>query len=149
MTVSVALRGGRIREGSLGRLCRQGGIRREHSSLHEEGISGPLEQNNRATDREYSGSYSQNKSSCSCTRRSRPGDKRERERKSSVRRVESVATAQEWFTQGKVAFAQKKSRTQMLWVLTLSGDWHTSEETAVPHPFPHMMRVPVFIALCD
>ena len=29
----------------------------------------------------------------------------------------------------------------MLWVLQLAGDWHASEETAVPHPEPHLMRV--------
>ena len=64
---------------------------------------------------------------------------------------ESIASAQEWFSQGRVAFAQKRSRTQMQWVLQLSGDFHPSEEPAVPHPEPHMMRVPVFsfIALCD
>ena len=63
---------------------------------------------------------------------------------------ESIASGQEWFSQGKVAFAQKRSRTQMQWLLQFSGDFHPSEETAVPHPEPHMMRVPVFlIALCD
>ena len=55
--------------------------------------------------------------------------------------AESRASVQEWFTQGRAAIAQKKSRTQMQWMLQLAGDWHASEETAVPHPEPHMMRV--------
>ena len=54
---------------------------------------------------------------------------------------ESIASAEEWFSQGRVAFAQKRSRTQMQWVLQLSGDFHPSEETAVPALEPHMMRV--------
>ena len=57
------------------------------------------------------------------------------------------ARGQEWFSQGRVAFAQKRSRTQMQWVLQLSGDFHPSEETAVvPHQEPHMMRVLVILS---
>ena len=49
--------------------------------------------------------------------------------------------AQEWFSERRVSIAKKKSRTQMLWLLQLAGDWHASVETATPHPHPHMMRV--------
>ena len=60
---------------------------------------------------------------------------------------ESITSAQEWFSQGRVTFAQKRSRTQMQWVLQLSGDFHPSEETAVvPHQEPHMMRVLVILS---
>ena len=31
----------------------------------------------------------------------------------------------------------------MQWVLQMSGDFHPSEETAVPAMEPHMMRVPI------
>ena len=49
--------------------------------------------------------------------------------------------AQEWFSERRASIAKKKSRTQMLWLLQLAGDWHASVETATPHPHPHMMRV--------
>ena len=64
------------------------------------------------------------------------------QRESNARRAKSI---EEWFSQGRVAFAKKKSRTQMQWVLQLSGDFHPSEETAVPNPEPHLMRVPVLL----
>ena len=47
-----------------------------------------------------------------------------------------------YYNQTMVNYLRKKSRTQMLWTLTLSGDWHIDYETeAVPDLHArHMMR---------
>jgi len=47
-----------------------------------------------------------------------------------------------WYGEKRVQFLRAKCRTQMLWLLTLAGDWHDAFETEPRvHATPHMMRV--------
>jgi hypothetical protein len=50
------------------------------------------------------------------------------------------ARGKDWFSERRAEQARKKSRTQALWNLHLSGDWHPASETAPPRPRSHMMR---------
>ena len=48
-----------------------------------------------------------------------------------------------WYNQTMVNYLRKRSRTQMLWTLTLSGDFHLDYETSPVSDLRahHMMRV--------
>ncbi len=51
------------------------------------------------------------------------------------------ARGQAWFNERRTQLARRHSRTQSLWHLHISGDWHPENETARHVPRPHMMRV--------
>ena len=50
------------------------------------------------------------------------------------------ARGKDWFSERRTELARKKSRTQALWNLHLSGDWHPASETEPPRARSHMMR---------
>jgi len=50
------------------------------------------------------------------------------------------ARGKDWFNERRTQYARRKSRTQALWNLHLSGDWHHTSETSPPLLKPHMMR---------
>ena len=50
------------------------------------------------------------------------------------------ARGKEWFSERRTDLARKKSRTQALWNLHISGDWHPASEKAPPRLKSHMMR---------
>ena len=50
------------------------------------------------------------------------------------------ARGKDWFSERSTELARKKSRTQSLWNLHLSGDWHSASEKAPPRTKSHMMR---------
>ena len=50
------------------------------------------------------------------------------------------ARGKDWYSDRRTELARKKSRTQSLWNLQLSGDWHGSSETSRHRAEPHLMR---------
>jgi hypothetical protein len=51
------------------------------------------------------------------------------------------ARGQQWYSESRASFLQRKVRTQALWNLHLAGDWHKSSETKTSPLRPHLMRV--------
>jgi len=50
------------------------------------------------------------------------------------------ARGKDWFNERRTQYARRTSRTQSLWNLHLSGDWHHASETCPTLMKPHMMR---------
>ena len=50
------------------------------------------------------------------------------------------ARGKDWLNERRTQYARRKSRTQALWNLHLSGDWHHASETSPALLKPHMMR---------
>ena len=50
------------------------------------------------------------------------------------------ARGKDWFSEGRTQMARKRSRTQALFQLQLSGDWHPDSDTGPPIAKRHLMR---------
>ena len=48
---------------------------------------------------------------------------------------------QNWYSETRSQFVKKKARTQSLWMLHLSGDFHDTLERETPKSKPILMRV--------